>query len=184
MIRLVRLTGVVVLTLLSSVFALVPVAAAATPSPVPTFAIDIKCDGSNVITFTPPLTLVNQPTTVNRTTKYNPCSSPTAPAVTSGLESRTFTLGDDCTMVLASGTVNFTITWNTGQTTTFTANRTASISGTTLTVTFTGTVTAGLFAGSSVRQVFTGSAVDLINCLNGTGRLSSLTSSVSLIIYH
>jgi hypothetical protein len=87
-------------------------------------------------------------------------------------------------MVTLSGTVTQTITWNTGQTTSMTLNRTVTVSGTTLTVNFSGTVTAGLFAGSQARQTYTASAVDLQNCLAGAGVVSQILSTVKLTIFH
>jgi hypothetical protein len=159
---------------------------AAVPAPAP-MVIDLKCSTPNstdVLKFTPPLTLVVQPTLVQKSTSYTPCAAPTAPNLTSGSLATSSTINDACPMVLLSGTVVQTVTWNTGQTTTMTLNRTATISGTTLTVSFTGTVTGGLFLGRNVRQTYTASAVDLINCLNGVGSVATIKSRVDLLIYH
>ncbi|GHJ49206.1 hypothetical protein Cs7R123_65480 [Catellatospora sp. TT07R-123] len=178
MVRLVRAAMIATLALGGSLLAAAPADAA---------VIDLTCvspNSQNVTTFNPPLTLVNQPTVVQRTTKYEPCRAPRVPQLNSGFETKTITMNDDCTMVLLTLNVNFTITWNTGATSTISAVRTATISGGQLIVTFNGTVTAGLFAGSSAKQVFTANATDLINCLNGVGKLPSIVSKVQLTIFH
>jgi hypothetical protein len=118
----------------------------ATPVPVPVpMVIDVSCTppSTDTLTFTPPLTLVQQPTTITKVTRYNPCMAPQVPNLTNGVLSTTSFLNDACPMVLLSGTVVQNITWNTGQTTQMTLSRTAMISGSTLTVSFVGTVTAG-----------------------------------------
>jgi hypothetical protein len=151
--------------------------------------IDISCvrPSTDVLKFTPPLQLAPaQPTVVDKTTTYKPCQSPTAPNVVSGFLHTVVTLSSDaCPMVLNPGVVNQTITWNTGATSTLTLNRTASLSGTTLTVNFIGTVTAGLFTGSNAKQVYVASTPDLAACLAGTGAtVPTIKSSVNLTIYH
>lgn len=178
MVRLARAAVTAILAIGGTLIAAAPAEAA---------VIDVTCtspNSTNVITFSPPLTLVNQPTVVSRATKYEPCRAPRWPNLVAGKESKTITMLDDCTMVLGTLNVNFTITWNTGQTTTVSAVRTASLSGSNLVVTFNGTVTAGLFLGSNVHQVFVGSGVDLINCLNGRGAVRSIVSRVNLTISH
>lgn len=178
MVRLARAAVTAILAIGGTLIAAAPAEAA---------VIDVSCtspNSTNVITFSPPLTLVNQPTVVSRSTSYQPCRAPRWPNLTYGKEAKTITMLDDCTMVLGTLNVNFTITWNTGQTTTVSAVRTASLSGSNLVVTFNGTVTAGLFLGSNVNQVFVGSGVDLINCLAGRGSVKSIVSRVNLTISH
>lgn len=178
MVRLARVAIAAALVLGGTLFAATPAQAA---------VIDVSCtspNSTNVITFTPPLTLVNVPTVVARTTNYTPCRAPRVPDLVSGKEAKTITMLDDCTMVLGTLIVNFTITWNTGQTTTINATRVAAISGSSIVVTFTGTVTAGLFLGSNVKQVFTGPAANLQACLAGQAKLPSIVSRVQLTIWH
>lgn len=177
MLRSARVVAVAVLALAGGLVSAAP--ASASPAQVYCNAPSV-----NLLTFTPPLTLVNQPTQVDRKTAYEACTSPTVPEITSGKSVLSLTMLDDCTMVLAPSTVSFTITWNTGRTSTIKATRTATLSGNTLTVDFAGSVTAGLFTGSLVQQQYVGSGTELIACLNGVGRLSGLKSAVSLLIYH
>jgi hypothetical protein len=177
MVRFARAAVVAALAVTASLVGVAPAHAA---------VIDANCvpPSSNVLTFNPPLSMVLTPTMVRRTFKYSPCRSQTDPDLVSGFSDVTFTINDMCPMLLAPGTANITITWNTGQTTTFTASRTATISGTSLIVNFTGTVTAGQFLGSNVQQQLVGSAVDLQNCLAGVGRVRAITSRVNLLISH
>jgi hypothetical protein len=191
--RLVRTAVIAVVAVAGTLLIAAPAQAATihaaavpvTPVPVP-MVIDVSCvpPSTDTLTFTPPLTLVVQPTTITKVTRYNPCMAPAVPNLTSGVLSTTSFLNDACPMVLLSGTVVQNITWNTGQTSQLTLSRTASITGTTLTVNFLGTVTAGLFLGSNVKQIYTASAIDLINCLNGLGVVKSIVSRVNLTIYH
>ncbi|MBB5866747.1 hypothetical protein F4553_000126 [Allocatelliglobosispora scoriae] len=182
MLRSARVVAVAALALAGSLVSAAP--ASASPA-----QVYCTSPSSNLLTFTPPLTLATQPTVVTRKTVYKPCTSPTVPEIVSGTSSTSFSMPDDCTMVLLPSTVSFTITWNTGRTTTVKASRTATLAnptGTspTLTVDFAGSVTAGLFTGSLVQQQYVGSGAELAACLNGTGRLPALKSAVSLLIYH
>jgi hypothetical protein len=165
-----------------------PVAPQATPIATATAAplVSLTCTSpsTNAIGFNPPLTLITQSTAVDRTTAYRNCSAPGFPAIREGYEHRAFTIPDDCNIMLGSpGPANFTITWNTGQTSNLFVNRTATISGNTLTVSYSGTVNAGLFLNRAVRQTFTGSAIELNACLAGTGQVPFLLADVKLTIF-
>jgi hypothetical protein len=180
-------TGLTVIAVTTSVQAS-PVAPAATPiataTAVPLVSLTCISPSTNAIGFNPPLTLITQSTAVDRTTAYRNCSSPAVPAIREGYEHRAFTIPDDCALMLGSpGPANFTITWNTGQTSNLFVNRSASISGNTLTVSYSGTVNAGLFLNRSVRQTFTGSAIELNQCLAGTGSVPFLLADVKLTIF-
>ncbi|MEU4449308.1 hypothetical protein AB0K14_38260 [Actinosynnema sp. NPDC050801] len=124
-----------------------------------------------------------QTVTISVTAQYGPCVSPSNPAITSG--SRTYTgqePGRSCLDLLDSGSFTFTVTWNTGQTSTVSANDTSTIVGAALVVTATGTVTSGLFAGSSVVQVTTGPATDVLLCTAGLGTVAGIYSLTTLEI--
>lgn len=155
-------------------------------APSPAAVTDVRCDrpSTNALGFTPALTLVNQPTVIQRTTAYRACVSSATTNINSGYEFGSFSFGDDCTMVLLNGSATYTITWNNNATTTFTAAKTVTLSGTTLTVVFNGTVTSGLFTGSTVKQVFTANTPELVQCLTANGKLPFILSDVSLNIFH
>ena len=147
--------------------------------------LDVTCTppSSQSSTYTPPLTMAPQTVTGSTVTQYGPCVSLSNPALTSGSMTRTGSApGISCLELLQSGPSNFTITWNTGQTSTISSNYTANIVGAALVVTRTGTVTSGLFAGSTFLQVNTAPATDVLLCTLGLGTVSSVYYLVTLEI--
>ncbi|MCE6995426.1 hypothetical protein LZG04_11495 [Saccharothrix sp. S26] len=147
--------------------------------------LDVTCTppSSQNHAYTPPLTLAPQDVTAHLTAQYGPCVSLSNPALTSGTRTSTTVLpGYGCLDLLNSGPSTFTITWNTGQTSTLSTNRTATVVGAALVVTHTGTVTSGLFTGSTVLQVLTGPATDVLLCTAGLGTVPSIYSLATLEI--
>ncbi|MFI9005841.1 hypothetical protein ACIGNX_01240 [Actinosynnema sp. NPDC053489] len=147
--------------------------------------LDVTCTppSSNGISYSPPLTRSPQDVTIDVTTQYGPCVSAGNPALTSGHRTISLTQpGFSCLELLNSGPVTFTITWNTGQTSTVSANYSATVVGAALVDVRTGTVTSGLFTGSTVVQTTTGPATDVLLCTAGLGTVSGIYSSVSLEI--
>jgi hypothetical protein len=160
----------------------VPTAITATAAPL----VRMQCGSpsTNTMGFQPYLSLITQPTQIQRTTAYRNCSAPGFPNIRSGYETKTNFINDDCVvMLLGGGNATFNIIWNTTQTTTFVGARTANLSGNTFTVTYTGNVTAGLFTGSGVRQVFKADATEINKCLAGTGLVPFTISDVTLTIF-
>ncbi|MEU6114480.1 hypothetical protein ABZ840_08100 [Streptomyces sp. NPDC047117] len=155
-----------------------------TAGPASAAPLDLTCTppSSNLIRYSPPLSNRPQPTTIDTTTQYGPCTSLTQPGVTSGIRSSHLTGTLSCLELLAPTRITFTITWNTGQTSTVQANVQSSLAGATLTVVTTGTVTSGLFAGDSVVQTNVGAATDTAVCTLGLGTVSSIYSTVTLEI--
>ncbi len=181
MIKALRAT-VAVLTAAVSVVTLLGLGPAAAAS---AGVLDVTCTppSSQTDTFTPPLTMTPQNVTVRITSQFGPCVSLSNPALTSG--STTFTAlvpGLSCLTLLNSGAITYTIVWNTGQTSTISANYTVTIVGAALVVTRTGTVTSGLFTGSAVLQVITGPATDVLLCTAGLRTVSSTYSVTTLEI--
>ncbi|MFI9005856.1 hypothetical protein ACIGNX_01315 [Actinosynnema sp. NPDC053489] len=147
--------------------------------------LDVTCipPSSQSATYTPPLTATSQNVTVSVTTQYGPCASLSNPAITSGSRTRTLSSpGLSCLDLLGSGSTTFTITWNTGQTSTVASNFTATTVGAALVVTDTGTVTSGLFTGSTVVQTLTGPAADVLLCTAGLGTVSGIYAAATLEI--
>ncbi|MFI9005859.1 hypothetical protein ACIGNX_01330 [Actinosynnema sp. NPDC053489] len=147
--------------------------------------LDVTCSApsSQNDTYAPPLSTTPQTVTVSSSTQYGPCVSLSNPAITSGTRTRTLIIpGRSCLDLLNGGPATYTITWNTGQTSTISSNFTSTTVGTALVVTDTGTVTSGLFAGSTVVQVLTGPATDVLLCTAGLGTVSSIYSTVTLEI--
>ncbi|HWO63678.1 MAG TPA: hypothetical protein VNO31_26960 [Umezawaea sp.] len=104
---------------------------------------------------------------MSTTALYGPCTSLSHPAITSGTRTAAFTITAGCLDLVGPGTITYTITWNTGQSSTITSNYASTVAGAVLTVVSTGTVTAGLFAGDSVVATFTGPATDITLCTLG-----------------
>ncbi|MEU1212514.1 hypothetical protein ABZ424_08660 [Streptomyces sp. NPDC005790] len=87
-----------------------------------------------------------------------------------------------CLTLLDPAVSNSTVTWNTGQTSTVSGNRTATVVGAALVVTITGNVTSGLFVGNTVIQTSTRPATDILTCTLGLFSVSSVYSLVTLEI--
>ncbi|MFF4987011.1 hypothetical protein ACFY19_07465 [Streptosporangium saharense] len=163
------------LVLLVALFVSVPASAA---------VLDVTCvpPSSDLVTYDPALTVTPRNVAITATTTYGPCVSAGVPGLTSG--SRTFqgTGSRSCLSLLSTGTETFTITWNTGQTSTVSVSKIVNVVGAALVVTFTGTVTSGLFAGDAVLQTVTGPSAGITLCTLGLGTVSSISSLVTLEI--
>lgn len=147
--------------------------------------LDVTCTppSSSITTYTPPLTSTPQVVGATSSIQLGPCVSLSTPALTSGTSvisppprSRT------CLDLLAAGTEVRTVTWNTGATSTLSLNRTTTVAGAVLVVTFTGTVTSGLFAGDTVLRTITGPSTDITLCTLGLGTVPSVYGVVALEI--
>ncbi|MFI0421015.1 hypothetical protein [Spongiactinospora sp. 9N601] len=154
------------------------------PAPAPAAVLDVVCTppSSDLVTYRPPLTATAQDVSIDATTHYGPCAAAGVPGLTSGSRAFQGSGSRSCLSLLSSGTETFTITWNTGQTSTVSVAKLVTVAGATLVVTFTGTVTAGLFTGSRVLQTVTGPATDITLCTLGLGTVSSISSLVTLEI--
>ena len=160
-------------------------AAALPASPASASALDVTCTPptSTVVAFNPALTATPQNTTVSVSTQYGPCISASAPTLVSGTAGfQAPAPGWSCQMLLQAFPSTFTITWNTGQTSTISGNATSTITGGALVYTLTGTVTSGLFVGDTVLQTSTAPATNVLLCILGLGKVSSIYSLVTLEI--
>jgi hypothetical protein len=147
--------------------------------------LDVTCipPSSETVTINPALTMTPQTVTVTVSTQYAPCTSLSVPALTSGSRQAQFTSpGRSCLTLLDSASVTYTITWNTGQTSTVSGNSTFNMVGAVMVVTITGSVTSGLFTGDTVIQTVTGPATDITTCTLGLGTVSNLFGLMTLEI--
>jgi len=141
------------------------------------------CNGSDIVHYKPALT--NQPQDVTNYVNidWKLCASPGYPEVMSGGSATRFYLnGRSCTQLLAPSTQTLTVTWNTGQTTTYTSRYTASVVGAAYTVTGLGVVVDGLFKGQAIATNFTGPALDILLCTAGLGTVSKVDLVGTLVI--
>ena len=138
--------------------------------------LDVTCapPSSNLNSYDPPMTNAPQVVSVSTTALYGPCVSLSQPAITSGSRTAGFTTTASCLDLLEPGTITYTVTWNTGQSSTITSNYTAAAAGAVLTIVATGVVTSGLFAGDAVVTNFTGPAADVTLCTLGLGTVSDI----------
>jgi len=162
-----RLTPLSILLALATMFLPVTPATATTGTAI--------CNGTDTVHYKPALTTQPQDVTNDVNIAWNLCTSTSHPEVTSGKSTATFHLNArSCTQLLAPSTLTLTITWNTGQTSTYTSTYNASVVGAVYTVTGIGTVTDGLFTGQTITTNFTGPAVDILLCTTGLGTVSKV----------
>src|SRR5438132_1684097 len=82
--------------------------------------LDVTCEGTQTVTYSPGLLVVPGQQTIHTETSYAPCVSVSKPAVHSGEAVGNTTANISCETLLQGGRATRTITWNTGQTSTFT----------------------------------------------------------------
>ena len=142
----------------------------ATASPAAAQGGDIQCQGTHTASFNPGLLFTSQLVTLKDSTIYAVCTSVSNPEITYGLSGVTTMFPADCVGFLAGGTsVTRTITWNTGETSTWLfAGSTQNITGTNV-VTQIGVIVAGKFAGSTAIGVLALVAPPVIQCLAPPG---------------
>lgn len=181
MMRPLRAVAATVAAVLS--MAVLPVSGPAASATAAAGTVNCVPPSSNVTTFEPPLTNTPQPVRIVGSTQFGPCVSASDPEVTSGTSYVEIdSVTRSCGSLLAPTIADYTIVWNTGETSTISGNRTSTIEGVVVVVTLTGTVTSGPFAGSSVVQTISGPSLDLLNCTLGLGSVSAVYSLVTLTI--
>lgn len=144
----------------------------AVASPASASVVEIVCAGSQTVTYAPGLTLTPTDQAISVTTDYSACLSTSQPDITSGQSFvATNVPGRTCLSPLDTDTITVGITWNTGQSSTFTATRTVTDLAATILVTYTGTIVSGVFAGGLFVQV-----IEYPNILSITCAITPLTS--------
>jgi hypothetical protein len=143
-------------------------------SPAAADPLDVECGGTQTVTFSPGLLLVPTNQTVTVQAIYSPCVSASEPTLTAGHSGVTVHETRSCLDLAVPGTATRIYAWNTGQTSTFTYNRTVTSLGGDEVVTLTGTITAGLFAGDTAVEVIIGPTLDTLACLSPPGITSRI----------
>ncbi|MEW2266302.1 hypothetical protein ACGF5T_32015 [Streptomyces sp. NPDC047853] len=147
--------------------------------------LDVTCTppSSAVSSYNPPLSNAPQASQATISYQFGPCLSLSQPNVTSGSSVVTNPPRQrTCLDLLAGGSMTIVITWNTGQTSTVSANFNTNVVGALLEVVITGTVTSGLFQGDTVLLNQTGPATQILQCTLGLGSVSKIYSVVTLEI--
>ncbi|MFS0691220.1 hypothetical protein [Streptomyces nitrosporeus] len=147
--------------------------------------LDVTCTApsSSSVTYSPPLTNTPQASSAMTSWQLGPCLSASVPALTSGSHFAVSAPFDrSCLALLDANAITRTITWNTGATSTLSMNRTTTVVGAVLTVTYAGTVSSGLFSGDTVLIIVTYPATDITLCTLGLGTVANLFGVVTLEI--
>lgn len=139
--------------------------------------LDVECTGTQTTTYSPGLTLIPTSQNVNTHTIYGPCVSASTPGLSAGDRSITNNQVASCLDLPGARSAVATITWNTGQQSAFSFNRTVTHVGGNTIVVFTGTIVAGLFAGDSAVEVVVGPTLSTLDCLTPPG----ITSRIGVV---
>jgi hypothetical protein len=172
---------VVAPVLLASLLVGLQAATVGTASTASADVADATCVGTQTTTYSPGLTLVPAQQNIQISWIYAPCVSASEPAISSGLSSATRQASVSCLSIGQVGSSIRVITWNTGQTSTFSYNAMSSIVNGDTVVTLTGSITAGLFTGDAAEEVIVSPSLNLLGCLTPPG-ITSLFSTTTLVI--
>jgi hypothetical protein len=141
---------------------------------------DLICTETQSVSYSPGLLSTRRPVDVSVHNVLS-CTSLTDPAVTGGhVQATIHGLDRSCTDLAASGSGSYTITWNTGDTSTISYDRTANYVLGTLVIVENGTVTAGEFTGDSTTHVVELPNLDLLACLSEPGLTTASGSGTYL----
>jgi hypothetical protein len=139
------------------------------PAPAHAAPGDLTCTESESVTYSPGLLNTRRPVDVT-VDNVLWCASLTNPAVTGGrVRATVHGLDRSCTDLAAAGSGSYTITWNTGDTSRISYDRSANYVLGTLVIVENGTVTAGRFTGDSTTHVVELPSLDLLACLAEPG---------------
>ncbi|MFF7454666.1 hypothetical protein [Kitasatospora sp. NPDC008115] len=125
--------------------------------------------GSQVVTFSPGITNTPAVSTITYNVNLGTCVSLTTPSLTSGTSSGSASLTFQCSDLLSTSTGSQDITWNTGQTSTFSYTRTFSLVNGNSVTSLNGSITSGLFNGDTASLVITDRNLDLLACQSPGG---------------
>lgn len=168
---------VVALTLALSTVA----AVALTSTPASAMVGDVICPAGNQSqTYSPGLTDTPQPVAASYNVSLGICTSLSHLNLTSGTSSDSIHIAQySCLDLLTESAGSQTFTWNTGQTSTFTFNRTVAMVNGNIVLTLTGAISSGLFTGDSALLTIVEPATDLLACETSAG----LTSAAGLVTF-
>jgi hypothetical protein len=139
---------------------------------------DVTCVGTDSSVISPGLLFTPQTVTITTTKIYALCVS-TDLTLISGISVTTGTAVRSCDLTTFDHPGVAVISWNNGQTSTFTYNAMATFPAGESVVTFTGAITAGEFTGDTAVVVSTGAAIDPGACLAPPG-VTSLSGTLTL----
>ncbi|GLZ37075.1 hypothetical protein [Actinokineospora sp. NBRC 105648] len=151
-----------------------PVAGAAT--------LDATCTGTTATGYSPGLLLLTERATlVSQSHVLGVCTSQTDPAVKSATSFSSGLGLLSCLSLGAAGNGTQTITWNTGETTTFFFNRTRTVLAGLTSDVLNGVVLSGKFRGDGVTVTVNGLLTNPLTCLGAQG-LTTASGPVTIAI--
>lgn len=143
----------------------------------------ITCTISSVVTYSPGMTLTSSPQDVTFDVQYNNCVSTSQPAITSANPTGSAVEDVGCLEgVVPSQSGTFSITWNTGQTSTFDYLTVEAQVGGQDVYTTTATVTSGAFAGDTMEEVISENTPNILDCLVPPGITSQTGTGIVVIV--
>jgi hypothetical protein len=148
-------------------------------SPAHAVTVAQTCVGTEVTTFSPPLTFTPRPVTITVSGVYATCTDPVA---SNGSYAETFTLTASCLTLFDAGTATRTLVWGNpaAEPTTFDYNVvTNAVAGQVIT-TNSGILTNGRYTPGSVQQIITLVTPNILQCL-GSG-VTSVAGPTTLTI--
>jgi hypothetical protein len=159
-------------------FAAAVVACSLSAVPAHAATVEQVCVGTEVTTFSPPLTLTPQQVSITVSGIYPTCTN--AGAVTATY-AETFSLTASCLTLFDSGSALRTFTWGgTVAPSQFQYNVTSSAAAGQVVVTNTGVITSGGFAPAGAVQVITLVTPNVLQCL--AGGVPSVTGPTTLTV--
>jgi hypothetical protein len=156
------------------------------PDPVQAQTSVTTCAGTSQAAYSPGLTLVPRSTSATFSESYGTCTSTSQPAIASATTPpKTVVDERSCATLLNAppDPVTQTVTWSTGQTSTFQYTRAITNVGGVSQITGTGIVTSGLFQGASVVKIVIRANLDPLQtlaCTTPGGLTQESTGTVSL----
>ncbi|GJJ71705.1 hypothetical protein EMPS_04062 [Entomortierella parvispora] len=138
------------------------------------------CHGTELVTYSPSLTLKTEKTSITIEGTLGPCVSLDTSIVGGSYKSQISNPGLSCLTLLEEERGEKIIVWNNGKSSTFSFAKTVTnVGGQTIT-TFKGSITAGELKGSSVIEVVVHPTLNILGCI--TGGISSVSGAVTLTI--
>lgn len=126
---------------------------------------DVTCVGTATVSISPGLTLWPQTVHVQTNVIYSPCVS-SDPTLTSGQSGSSFDVPNaSCLTFPVASSGAFPISWNNGDSSTFTHNDLSTVVAGQTVLTRIGTITDGEFAGDTAVRVITYPALNPVECL-------------------
>ncbi|MFY2564341.1 hypothetical protein ACN469_42515 [Corallococcus terminator] len=138
--------------------------------------------GTNVVTYSPPLKNTPQAMTVTTTQTHTTCLGGPAGLTSATGFSSTFRPQNSCLDLLFIIPTMSSVTWNTGETSTFSHMQVNTrVEGLAVVLVQEGTVVSGKFAGATVVRTFTLAQTDLDACSSDEG-LAGITGPATMTL--